>query len=307
VALRRMVPTNYFKDPDILSLSQREHRQILLGLILFADDEGRESAHTSLLSREMGDYTPDEIEVALADLVENNLIVLYQVGKHRYYSLTRWNRWQTINKKRMTPSRLPAPPLSEDQTTTSNVQEDSGETPASAVQVQEDSGELSAQFKLIESNLSEDEENENTNIVLFPADNAAVFSEEIASLATSIAPILHVLLTPALMRIVSDYKDTPGLRLLGEADAAREWIDDKQRNRRGQRMTPAFFRRWLKKEVEAMQHRQTQHTPIGGSAALSPSASSRDAPKPVGKGQNLMDLEAQYRAASLTAKGKQHG
>src|SRR5258707_14490414 len=108
MALRRMVPTNYFKDPDILSLSKREHRQILLGLILFADDEGRESAHSALLSREMGDYTPDEIEVALADLVENTLIVLYQVGKHRYYSLTRWNRWQTINKTRITPSKQPA-------------------------------------------------------------------------------------------------------------------------------------------------------------------------------------------------------
>jgi DNA-binding transcriptional ArsR family regulator len=304
-----MVPTNYFKDPDILSLSLREHRQILLGLILFADDEGRESAHTSLLSREMGDYTPDEIEVALADLVENNLIVLYQVGKHRYYSLTRWNRWQTINKKRMTPSRLPAPPLCEDQTATSNVPEDSGGIPASAVQVQEDSGELSAQFKLIESNLSdgEGEESDTTNIVRFPADNAAVFSEDITALATDIAPILHIDGTLALLRIVSDYANTPGLSLLGEADAAREWIDDRTRNRKGQRMTPAFFRRWLKKEVEAMQHRQTQRTPIGGGAAVSPSASSRDAPRPVGKGQNLMDLEAQYRAASLTEKGKQHG
>jgi len=37
---------------------------------------------------------------------------------------------------------------------------------------------------------------------------------------------------------------------LGEADAAREYIDDVRRNRHGQRMSPAFFRRWLRREHE---------------------------------------------------------
>ena len=77
--------------------------------VLLADDEGRELAHPRLLSREI-DYQPEKIEEALQELVENDLVLLYQAGKHRYYSLTRWNQWQSISSQKMTPSKYPAPP-----------------------------------------------------------------------------------------------------------------------------------------------------------------------------------------------------
>jgi hypothetical protein len=82
---------------------------ILVGLVLLADDEGRELAHPKLLSREI-DYPPEQIEAALQELVENDLVMLYQAGKHCYYSLTRWSQWQSISSQKMTPSKYPAPP-----------------------------------------------------------------------------------------------------------------------------------------------------------------------------------------------------
>ncbi len=87
MASRRMISTRFFKDPDILALSSKDTQLILIGLALAADDEGREVAHAGLLGREM-DYTPEIIERALLDLETKDLIVLYRVGKHRYYFLT---------------------------------------------------------------------------------------------------------------------------------------------------------------------------------------------------------------------------
>jgi len=56
------------------------------------------------------DYPLELIEVALADLAANDLVVLYQVGRHRYYSLTRWGQWQSLSLAKITPSKYPAPP-----------------------------------------------------------------------------------------------------------------------------------------------------------------------------------------------------
>jgi hypothetical protein len=78
-----------------------------------------------------------------------------------------------------------------------------------------------------------------------------VFSENAMVEATKqVAAILKLPVTDDLARVVADYLARPGLSLLGEADAAMEWIADPARNRKRQSMTPAFFRRWLKREVE---------------------------------------------------------
>src|SRR5215471_13105013 len=108
MASKRCLPTRFFKDADIMNMS-KDGQLILVGLVLLADDEGRELAYSRLLSREI-DYPPEQIEAALAELVENDLIVLYQAGKHRYYSLTRWNQWQSISSQKMVLSKYPAPP-----------------------------------------------------------------------------------------------------------------------------------------------------------------------------------------------------
>src|SRR5215831_5168407 len=108
MASKRCLPTRFFKDADIMNVS-KDGQLILVGLVLLADDEGRELAHPRLLSREI-DYSPEQIEAALVELVENDLVVLYQAGKHRYYSLTRWNQWQSLSSQKITLSKYPAPP-----------------------------------------------------------------------------------------------------------------------------------------------------------------------------------------------------
>jgi hypothetical protein len=67
-----------------------------------------------------------------------------------------------------------------------------------------------------------------------------------------VAGILKLPATDDLARVVADYRGSPGLSLLGEADAAAEWIADPKRNRKRQPITPAFFRRWLKRETETV-------------------------------------------------------
>ena len=109
MATKRCLPTRFFKDADIMNVS-KDGQLILVGLVLLADDEGRELAHSRLLSREI-DYSPEQIEAALQELVENDLVVLYQAGEHRYYSLTRWNQWQSISSQKMTPSKYPCATL----------------------------------------------------------------------------------------------------------------------------------------------------------------------------------------------------
>ena len=67
-----------------------------------------ELAHADLLGREMN-YSSEQIETALQELVANDLLLLYHVGRHRYYSLTRWQQWQTIHPSKLVPSKYPAP------------------------------------------------------------------------------------------------------------------------------------------------------------------------------------------------------
>src|SRR5215471_6753622 len=81
MASKRCLPTRFFKDADIMNVS-KDAQLILVGLVLLADDEGRELAHPRLLSREI-DYPPEQIEAALQELSDNDLVLLYQAGKHR--------------------------------------------------------------------------------------------------------------------------------------------------------------------------------------------------------------------------------
>lgn len=104
MATKRCLPTRFFEDPDVMSLSSKDAQLILIGLVLMADDEGRELAHTSLISRKL-DYTPDLVEQVLSELEANDLIILYQAGRHRYYSLTRWKQWQSLSPAKITPSK----------------------------------------------------------------------------------------------------------------------------------------------------------------------------------------------------------
>lgn len=290
MASRRMISTRFFKDPDIMGLP-KDTQLILIGLVLAADDEGREVAHAGLLGREI-DYPAEQIEAALLELVANDLLVLYQVGKHRYYQLAHSIRsWQTLGG-RITPSRYPAPPASE----TSGEEKLAGQAGSSREQPAGSWGKsrhFPTQFNSTEDNRTEDRENHIRKVLSFPnpsafassganngsGKNGTLSSQQAQALTQQVASILKLPVTDALTRLVIEHAQAVSLSLTGEADAAREWIDDPQRNKKGRRMSLSFFRNWLKRELEAIERRlaaiqQTQlSTGTGGPISSSSSAS----------------------------------
>ena len=128
---------------------------------------------------------------------------------------------------------------------------------------------------------------------------------EKTALTYQVSRILKLPATEALTRLVTDYAPVSSLSLPGEADAAREWIDDPRRNRKRKHMTPAFFRNWLKREVEACAQRQraleqvlpAQATGTAGEPSMRASAqASSSAPR----APNLMYLADEDGQAART-------
>ncbi|EFH86437.1 hypothetical protein [Ktedonobacter racemifer] len=313
MATKRCLPTRFFEDPDVMSLSSKDAQLILIGLVLMADDEGRELAHTSLISRKL-DYTPDLVEQVLSELEANDLIILYQAGRHRYYSLTRWKQWQSLSPAKITPSKHPAPPsergekavLPSFEDESEHSQENGGISQGNSGK----SGESPSQYNLSQYNLSQRKQSEEqnheeqssppANVIPFPpsadGDDAQVEEKgkDLEGLTTQIAAILQLPASAALHRLVQEFAQEPDLSLTGEADAACEWIDDQQRNRKGKRISPAFFREWLKRERASIHKRRAslaeqEATGTDNRAPTSPSASKGLT------GKSLMHMEQQYQ------------
>jgi hypothetical protein len=300
MARGRMLPTKFFKHPDVMALSNGDVRLILVGLVLNADDEGRELAHAKLLGREL-DYPPEEIEQALVELETNDLIVLYQVGKHRYYSITRWHEWQSQSKP--TPSKYPPPPVQASQ-----------EPPGFPENPLGNSGKTWETSSEGEEKGIKDEEEEKgregegeampSNVVAFPTAHTSTgtpaltpANAQVREAAKLVASILKLPEDPALTRIVQEYLHEPAVSLLGEADSAREYIDNARRNRKGQYMSPAFFRRWLKREKEDYLQRHTHQqlaTGTTGTSTLAVAASVKG--EGVGPPAFSVSVEDPYRA-----------
>ena len=282
---KRCIPTRFFKDPDIVDLS-KDAQLILIGLVLNADDEGREYAHAKVLGQEM-DYPPEHIEAVLQELSEQHLIVLYEVGRHRYYQLTQ--QWQNLGSK-ATPSKFPAPE----------------HFPESSRKIPENSGNLSespAQEKRREEKLTQENAAEgNTtpaNITPFPSKSGGGGGEvvslnenEIDQQTRDVAKILRLEATPALRRVVADFLGDTALSLTGEADMAREYIDDPKRNHRHKTMSPAFYRQWLKRERDQPRPKSGQN-PTTLPAGQATGTDSTHPPGPAFR--SLMNLEAEYQ------------
>jgi len=295
-----MLPTKFFKDPDVMALSSNDTRLILVGLILTADDAGRELAHPKLLGREL-DYAPEVIEAALSELVANDLLLVYEVGKHRYYSLQQWNEWQTLNKP--TPSKYPAPP----QQGTQDPQQVVAALPQIPPDFLGESGGIPSEEEGEQNRTEEEEEVEGEggtmppNVVAFPTAHGGGDDEKGVALTQQVAAILRLAPNDALRRVVADH--CPTLSLLGEADAAVEWIEDPKRNKKKTPMTLNFFRNWVKREQEATKHREAHRQQLGATGTHGPHTGK---PTPVTPAptlpKSLMNLEAHYHAARTGEK-----
>jgi DNA-binding transcriptional ArsR family regulator len=300
MARGRMLPTKYFKHPDVMALSSGDVRLILVGLVLNADDEGRELAHAKLLGREL-DYPPEQIEQALVELEANDLIVLYQVGKHRYYSITRWHEWQTQSKP--TPSKYPPPPVQALQDLPGFPENPLG-NPGRPWETSPEGEEKGIKDEEEEKGSEGEEDAAPPNIVAFPTALTSTGTSalspanaQVDEATRQVASILKLPVDAALTRIVQEYLHEPAVSLLGEADSAREYIDDARRNRNGQHMSPAFFRRWLKREKEdCLQNHAHQRLATGttgrGTSAVATSTPVKGACSP----PSVTGKEDPYRA-----------
>lgn len=109
---KREIHPQMFHDEELMSLPVAV-RWTAVGLRLFADDFGRESA-TSIRIRSAvwpmdADITDAVIEEHLLTLDEAGYLVLYQVGKRTYFAL---RNWQKVD--RPTASSIPEPPAETD-------------------------------------------------------------------------------------------------------------------------------------------------------------------------------------------------
>ena len=275
MASKRSIPTTLFFSPDFFELSCNDTRLIMIGIILDADDEGRGSAHLTVLARKLHQEV-ELIENALKELEQHGILQYYEVAGRPYYVLCHWHTYQTLSKP--TPSKFPAPPAAQLQGTPSTFQEDAGDashpqgnvgpsrnilgnagipttfvgTPGQTRNAplegeEEGEGEQEREGKRTEG----EDEGAPRNILLFPivgADISSASHEHLEVATSKIAQTLQLPVTEALTQIVQEFLGNSTLSLLGEAIEAREWIDDPGRNRSHKQMTLAFFRRWLKRE-----------------------------------------------------------
>jgi len=109
MARKRMIDPSLWTDEGFLELSDKA-KLLYIGLISFADDEGRGRGSAKGLKANIfpsNDIKCDEIE-KLKDEIETNLNVLfYEVKGKKYYTLHKWKEYQAINHPK--PSCIPIP------------------------------------------------------------------------------------------------------------------------------------------------------------------------------------------------------
>ncbi|HEU5374241.1 MAG TPA: hypothetical protein VFV38_02290 [Ktedonobacteraceae bacterium] len=249
---KRSIPTSLFASPDFFELSSDTVRVIMLGLILDVDDEGRGYAHARLLARKL-DKCPQDIEAALVELAAHGIVRCYLVADRRYYVLCHWHKYQILSKP--TPSAYPPPPA-EELTPTTAAQDHPAlprkppETPGESLPESEEEREKESERKRKEDD-AEREVPPGTAHLPPPrgssASSVALSLEHHREGAYQVARSLQIPLTTELAAVVAEFAETSPFSLIGEAIEARSWINDPRRNRAGQQMTPAFFRRWLRR------------------------------------------------------------
>jgi len=108
MARKRMIDPGIWTSEDFSNLSFIA-RLIWVGLISNADDEGRGKANVAYLKSQLFPYDDDlslkKIEAALTEIGNSMSIQFYEVECKKYYQLTKWDKFQTIN--RPTPSQIP--------------------------------------------------------------------------------------------------------------------------------------------------------------------------------------------------------
>lgn len=110
MARKRMLSPEIWDNDRFGSLSLLA-KIIWIGMISNADDEGRGRAAASYLKGRILPYDElriADIDKALLEISQKMSVKLYEIEGSRFYELTHWQNWQSLN--RPTKSKLPAPP-----------------------------------------------------------------------------------------------------------------------------------------------------------------------------------------------------
>jgi hypothetical protein len=105
----RSLKPSFWSDEAVADLS-RDARLLLIGLISFADDDGRFLASTSAIAGYIyphDDLSTVKIRKWLDEIASVGIIRLYTVNRREYGHFPKWSTHQRINKPQ--PSTLPRP------------------------------------------------------------------------------------------------------------------------------------------------------------------------------------------------------
>ena len=106
----RTIKPSFWSDPDVVLLSF-EARLLLVGLISFADDDGRFVANPTAIAGYVFPHDPlslTRIKKWRDEIAKVGIIELYRVGALDYGAFPQWQKHQVINKH--TNSAFPPPP-----------------------------------------------------------------------------------------------------------------------------------------------------------------------------------------------------
>ena len=135
--IRRMVHSKIWESQQVESLKPLE-RLLYIGMITIADDEGRLRGDGEYLRRHLfyrDRIGPGKLKKMRNRIWEAGLIEVYTTKEGTFISHPKWNKYQTLEKRRCKPSDFPPSPA--------------GQSPASDTQD-------SAQVKVVKDNEVED-------------------------------------------------------------------------------------------------------------------------------------------------------
>lgn len=107
----RTIKPSFWSSPEVVRLS-RDARLLAVGLISFADDDGRFLAAVNAINGYAfpnDDLPPNRVTKWLNECEDVGFIHRYTVGGMTLGVIPTWHRHQVINK--YTPSQLPAPDI----------------------------------------------------------------------------------------------------------------------------------------------------------------------------------------------------
>lgn len=111
VARIRTIKPSFWGDEKVSQLS-RDARLLMIGLMSFADDDGRFLASHQAIAGYVfpndSDITPKKLSMWLDEIRHQGLVVLYNGGRIRYGALPKFRKHQRISHPQ--DSTLPPPP-----------------------------------------------------------------------------------------------------------------------------------------------------------------------------------------------------